>query len=159
MSFTKISNKIIEWDILFLIVFTPIAFGAVEPWAYTLMEFTIFILIIIWIVRLWIINLKKTSIILGRRGLEPISQIRNLKFKIPNLNSKINRFGFIKMPLNIPIMLFVVSILLQLTPLPPGVLKFLSPNTYQFYKTTSPGWPDRGNASSIQYQESSINNT
>ena len=27
-------------------------------------------------------------------------------------------------------------------PLPPGVLKIISPNTYQLYKTTSPGWPD-----------------
>ena len=156
MSYLKISNRIIEWGIIFLIIFTPIAFGAVHRWAYTLMELTICFLAIIWIIRLAIINTKKSSIVPSK------SQIRNRKSTIVNPKSEIlgphhradrtragrnpqpslvNRLGFIKTPLNIPIILFVGLILFQLAPLPPGVLKFLSPNTYELYKTTSPGWP------------------
>ena len=125
-SYPKIANRIIEWGIIFLIVFTPIAFGTVHPWAYTVMELTVCFLVIIWIVRLGLININKTTTIRN-----PKSEIRN---------SNINRFGFIKTPLTIPIIIFVGLILFQLTPLPPGVLKILSPNTYKLYKTTLPDW-------------------
>jgi len=153
MSYLKISNKIIEWGIIFLIVFTPIAFGTVHPWAYTLMELTICFLIIIWIIRLALINIKKTSTNKYRASSieHRASGIENressliipesLNPSIPK-SSLVNRFGFIKTPLNIPIILFIGLILFQLVPLPPGVLKLISPNTYQLYQTTSPGWPD-----------------
>ncbi|MCP4267899.1 MAG: O-antigen ligase family protein [Candidatus Brocadiaceae bacterium] len=182
MSYLKISNKIIEWGIIFLIAFTPIAFGAVHPWAYTFMELTICFLIIIWIIRLAKINLKKRATTCqnlnppgklgrtGRRGKyresriqHPVSSIENPASSIQHRESSIqhppsiiNRLGFIKTPLNIPIIIFIGLILFQLVPLPPGVLKFISPNTYQLYKTTTPGWPDGGNESTIQHQESSI---
>ncbi len=159
-SFPKIANRIIEWGIIFLIVFTPLAFGTVHPWAYTVMELTICFLIIIWILKLIIINIKKTSTTcrtpiaslhrigesrgsrgtmrkqgMGAKHTSPGSFPQSLNSSIP-LSSIVNRFGFIKTPLIIPIMLFVGLVLFQLAPLPPGVLKFLSPNTYQLYKTT-----------------------
>ncbi|HDY69045.1 MAG TPA: O-antigen ligase domain-containing protein [Candidatus Scalindua sp.] len=150
-SYPKIANKIIEWGIIFLIVFTPLAFASVHPWAYTVMELTICFLVIIWILKLIIINLKKTSKIPARIGrsrstnqLINKSSTKNLKSSILNNKSPysttlVNRFGFVKTPLIIPIVLFVGLVLFQLAPLPPGVLKFLSPNTYQLYKTTSLG--------------------
>ncbi len=175
-SFPKIANRIIEWGIIFLIVFTPLAFGTVHPWAYTVMELTICFLIIIWILKLAIINIKKTSrftnlqashksqtravrSILHRveipdpcsakhtspgpgpcsaKHTSPGSIPQSLNSSIPQ-SSLVNRFGFIKTPLNIPIMLFVGLVLFQLTPLPSGVLKLLSPNTYKLYQTTSLG--------------------
>ncbi len=142
MSYLKISNKIIECGIIFLIVFTPIAFGTVHPWAYTLMELTICFLIIIWIIRLAIINLKKRS--KGKKRESSLIIPESLNPSIPK-SSIVNRFGFIKTPLNIPIIIFIGLILFQLVPLPPGVLKIISPNTYQLYKATTPGWPANSN--------------
>ncbi|MCP4268255.1 MAG: O-antigen ligase family protein [Candidatus Brocadiaceae bacterium] len=175
MSYHKISNKIIEWGIIFLIVLTPIAYGAVQPWAYTLMELTIIFLVIIWIIRVAMINLNNTKSIRRRRsrsgnlpepaGAGPalartdrggLSTCPNRRGRVVNRNS-LNRFGFIKTPLNIPIILFIALILFQLVPFPPGVLKIISPNTYQLYKTTLPGWPDKVEQSD-RISESSIVN-
>ena len=165
LSYPKIANRIIEWGIIFLIVFTPIAFGTVHPWAYTIMELTICIMVIVWIIRLAIININKTttfpslqsSTYPNRQGRynNHQSSIKSSndnrqstinKSPISNQQSAIsqpllvNRFGFIKTPLTIPIIMFVGLIMFQLTPLPPGVLKLLSPNTYKLYKTTIPGF-------------------
>ncbi|MBO1223355.1 MAG: O-antigen ligase family protein [Candidatus Scalindua sediminis] len=96
------------------------------------MELTICFLVIIWIIKLIIINIKKTGIVNHKLARRPSSLF-------PLQSSLVNRFGFIKTPLNIPIILFVGLILFQLAPLPPGVLKVISPNTYQLYKTTSLG--------------------
>jgi O-antigen ligase len=166
-NYPRIANKIIEWGIIFLIVFTPIAFGTVHPWAYTIMELTVCIMVIVWIVRLAMININKTTIFPSHQS--PTSQNRQGRYSdhqstikssndnrhstinkssISNHQSAIinqqsilvNRFGFIKTPLTIPIILFVGLILFQLTPLPPGVLKILSPNTYKLYETTIPDW-------------------
>ena len=124
-------------------------------------------MVIVWIVRLAMININKTTIFPSHQS--PTSQNRQGRYSdhqstikssndnrhstinkssISNHQSAIinqqsilvNRFGFIKTPLTIPIILFVGLILFQLTPLPPGVLKILSPNTYKLYETTIPDW-------------------
>ena len=183
MSFPKIANKIIEWGIIFLIVFTPIAFGTVHPWAYTVMELTICFLVIIWIVRLGMININKTTTFPSLQSSinNQKSTIKNQKSSVPNQQSTINnqksqspystilvnRFGFIKTPLTIPIIIFVGLTLFQLAPLPPGVLKILSPNTYKLYQTTLPDWQtdessnqqineSQNSQSTIDNQQSSI---
>jgi len=48
----KICDKIIEFGIIFLIIFTPLAFGTVHVWSYTLMELTVIILILGWLLKL-----------------------------------------------------------------------------------------------------------
>ena len=193
-SYPRIANRIIEWGIIFLIVFTPIACGTVHPWAYTIMELAICIMIIVWIIRLAMININKTttfpnvqsdpklSIVnlpkpegVGRRlskaGVTPNSELPDLSntrhtssgrtgnSDIRPYSLLVNRFGFIRTPLTIPIMLFVGLILFQLAPLPPGILKALSPNTYKLYKTTIPDWqPSAMNhqLSTMTNQQSSI---
>ncbi len=185
MTYPKIANRVIEWGIIFLIVFTPIAFGTVHPWAYTIMELTVCFLVIIWIIRLGLININKTTTFpnleppipgpdrradrtragsnqqsaipkrkLSRASITPNSELPDLisakhisPGRTPNSDIRrstilVNRFGFIKTPLTIPIIIFVGLVLFQLTPLPPGVLKFLSPNTYKLYKTTLPDWQE-----------------
>jgi hypothetical protein len=41
-----------------------------------------------------------------------------------------------------PLLVFGAVALVQLAPLPPAVLRILSPNTYAIYRDTLPGWPD-----------------
>ena len=41
-------DRIVTGGLLFLIVFTPFAFGSVHPWAYGLMEIVIFSLVLVW---------------------------------------------------------------------------------------------------------------
>jgi hypothetical protein len=52
------------------------------------------------------------------------------------------RLQIVRTPLNWPIPLFLGLIGLQLLPLPPTVLYWISPNTYGFYQQTLAGWPD-----------------
>ena len=132
-----IFDRIIEYGILFLIVFTPLALGTVPPWAYTIMGIIICFLVIISISRLIIVTIKKTS-----TTLKPLSLSDNPQSHISQTAFSINRFGLAKTPLNIPIILFIGLIMFQLIPLSPGLLKFISPNTYNLYSDTLPGWPD-----------------
>jgi len=106
-----ICDRIIKWGLIFLIIFTPLAFGTVHTWSYTLMELTVILLLLIWLLKLIVTskNPKGTS-------------------------------HFVRTPLNLPILLFVLLVLLQLLPLPPKAIKHLSPNTYNLYKTTLPGY-------------------
>ncbi len=152
-TYPGIYNKIIEWGIIFLIVFTPIAFGTVNPLAYTIMELTVCFLIIIWIVRLWMININKTTMF-PRLGSSTRSNQHGSFYKSKQEQSYkngqsttdnhqsllVNRLGFIKTPLTIPVIVFVGLILFQLIPLPPRVLNILSPNTFKLYETTLPDW-------------------
>src|SRR5947199_8569778 len=38
--------------ILFLTGFTPFAFGSVHPWAYSIMEAVIFVLVVVWMIKI-----------------------------------------------------------------------------------------------------------
>jgi O-antigen ligase len=158
-----IFDRIIEYGIIVLIVFTPLAFGSVHLWAYTTMEITICILVIIWILKLITVNLKKTPAIQYLQSNQQISESlpdseeagqilgpysaehtllgQHLQSPTSRFPLSVNRFGFVKTPLNIPIMVFIALIVFQLIPLPPGVIKFLSPNTYHLYREVLPEWP------------------
>ena len=46
---TKLSS-VLHWGILFLLVATPLAFGTVHVWAFSLMELAIFLLVAIWMI-------------------------------------------------------------------------------------------------------------
>lgn len=41
----------IRWGLVFLMGFTPLAFGSVQPWAYTTMEAAGFVLLLVWCVK------------------------------------------------------------------------------------------------------------
>ncbi|MCH8055259.1 MAG: hypothetical protein IH857_03790 [Deltaproteobacteria bacterium] len=45
-------DRIVTGGILFLIFFTPLALGSVHPWAFSLMEGTVFLLVMVWMGRL-----------------------------------------------------------------------------------------------------------
>lgn len=46
-----VSDKIIEYGIISLILVTPLAFGSVHVWAYTLMELTVLCLLLTWLLK------------------------------------------------------------------------------------------------------------
>ena len=49
-------DRIVTGGLLFLIVFTPFAFGSVHPWAYGLMEIVIFSLVLVWMTKLLVVG-------------------------------------------------------------------------------------------------------
>src|SRR4030065_2530870 len=89
--------------LILLIIFTPIAFGSVELWAFSLMELGILLIIILWAIQK-LITLK--------------SELRtpNLKLKTYNSTLLISLLSF-----------FLLLILFQMVPLPAEIVKFLSP--------------------------------
>ncbi|HDK82005.1 MAG TPA: hypothetical protein ENH31_05480, partial [Nitrospirae bacterium] len=48
----QLYDRLIEFCLVFLIVFTPIAYGAVQPWAIAVFEVTAAFMLMLWIVRM-----------------------------------------------------------------------------------------------------------
>jgi O-antigen ligase/tetratricopeptide (TPR) repeat protein len=95
-------TKVIFTLFIFVLLFSPLAFGTVEPWSLTIMETfsigTLFLLL-----------------------------IRNLQ----------NKDAFLyEVPGIIPLMFFLAYMFIQLIPLPSGIIKIVSPETYNLYKET-----------------------
>lgn len=99
----KIIDITIDTGLIFLIVLLPLAFGSVHIWAYTSMEVTVFLLLIIW-------AFKKLF----------LSDIKIEKELLP---------------VYVSFLLFILIVYLQTVPLPPKVIKYLSPKAYELYST------------------------
>ncbi|MCP4020825.1 MAG: O-antigen ligase family protein, partial [Desulfobacteraceae bacterium] len=96
------SQVISKFIFIFLIIFTPLAFGTVEPWSYAIMEIlTAFALLLFFL-----------SVIRKDDEL----------YKVPGI---------------IPLILLLSYVLFQLIPLPPEVVKFLSPTAYDIQLNTN----------------------
>src|SRR5437870_7941805 len=116
-------DRIITGGILFLVLCTPFAFGSVHPWAYSTMEAVIFSLVIVW--------MAKVAILAREQGAG-----ESRHFAIPNSKCAI-------LAPALPLALFIALALFQLIPLPPPLLRILSPQTYEAYTQILPGWPER----------------
>jgi tetratricopeptide (TPR) repeat protein len=116
-------DRLFTGGILFLILFTPFAFGSVQPWAYTTMEVAVFALLVV--------CMLKRAILARKHGAWSMEQepIRNPKSEIRNFA--------------IPLTLFGGLCVFQLLPLPPELLKIISPQTFEVYRQSLPGWPER----------------
>jgi O-antigen ligase len=95
----KMMDYLIKVILFFLLMVTPLAFGATEIWAFSIMELGILAILIFWAIQ----NLFRIS----EFG------VRNLKYEIVFLS------------------LFLVLILFQMIPIPPGIMKIISPKTYE----------------------------
>ena len=62
-------DRTVTGGILFLILFTPFAFGSVHPWAFSIMEALIFLLVVVWMTKIIIVRGKG----LGVTGLERLT--------------------------------------------------------------------------------------
>ena len=127
-------NSMILFLISSLIIFTPIAFGSVELWAFSLMELGILLIIVLWAIQL----LLRPALRRVQDSPEPHmvqgelktnhGSLRIPKLKLNTHNSKLS---------TIFIFLFFLLVLFQMIPLPSGVIKVLSPQTYELRNSLS----------------------
>lgn len=106
-------DQIIVGGIGLLVVLTPLCFGSVHPWAYTLMEIVTFALVAAWMVRAWLGGGR-----LMRDGGRLAAGVVAL-----------------------PIALVAGLMGLEMVPMPPALLARLSPAAYEIYARALPGWP------------------
>jgi len=112
-------DTIIEYGLIFLIVFTPLAFGSVHVWAYTVMEVVVLLLLLTWL--------------FSHLTHDPSGVRSQASDVIPHTSR-----------LTLPFFLFFGLILFQMVPLPATVIKHLSPNTYALYQQTLGNGIDHG---------------
>jgi O-antigen ligase len=114
-------EPLIKFILISLFIFTPIAFGSVEIWAFSSMELGILLVIILATIgRIF----SPPSAVGNPQSFTPFPQ-----FSIRNPQSKI---------LIILLSLFLAFILFQTIPLPSGMMKVLSPKTYELRNQLSP---------------------
>jgi hypothetical protein len=101
-------NKAINLTLIFLFIFTPIAFGSMELWAFSLMELGILLMIILWAIQ-------------GLIGNSQFS-IRDSSFLFPTILLSV----------------FLCLIFLQMIPIPAEIMKIISPKTHELRKVLSP---------------------
>lgn len=100
---------------LFLtLAFAPFAFGAVHQWAYTLTETAQFALLIAWMAHVRLEGAKPARSAITRANLAGMA---------------------------LPAGLFALLLGFQIAPLPPAVMRVISPATYRLYAESFPGWP------------------
>jgi O-antigen ligase/tetratricopeptide (TPR) repeat protein len=100
--------------VILLVTLSPLPMGAVHPWAFIALELAIGGLVLIW--------MAKTAIV------EPIQY----QPAFANLR-----------PIALPLALFIAFAALAMLPMPPVMLRLLSPSTYTLYAKTLPGWPNQ----------------
>jgi O-antigen ligase len=98
--------------VVLLVMLTPLPMGAVHPWAFITIELTVFALVAIWMAKIAFADPIQFQPALGKLR-----------------------------PLVVPLGLFVAFTAFALVPLPPALLRVLSPATYQTYSVSLGGWP------------------
>jgi O-antigen ligase len=121
-------SKAIQLILICLFIFTPVAFGSMDIWAFSLMELGILLIISLYSIQ---------GILFQVFGNNPA-------FGPPNAEAKgqgaISFYAVKKKFSAIPIVLlflFLAVILFQLIPLPSGVVKILSPKTFEIRQLLS----------------------
>lgn len=106
-------DRAVAGGLFFLVVFAPLAFGAVHPASIATVEWVAFVCLAAW----------------GVRGLAGGPHAWRLPAPAARLWA--------------PLAGLVGLVAFELVPLPPPVLRAISPATYAFYQTALPGWPER----------------
>ena len=121
-------DKATEILVIILLVFTPIAFGSQVLWAFSLMELGILLIIILGAVKVisyqLSANISKVSNQSSVTGKSP-----NTTLRITNPQSLITN-SYVLIP-GALLCLFLGIVLLQIIPLPAGIIKIISPKTYE----------------------------
>ena len=102
-------DRIIKLTLILLFIFTPVAFGAMDFWAFSLMELGILFITILWAIQFGISS----------------------KLRTPNANLTFIPQSAIRILQWVLLGLFLCLLLFQMLPLPPGMIKTLSPKTYE----------------------------
>ena len=116
-------DQIIVSGLGLLIVLTPLCFGSVHPWAYTLMEVIVFALVGAWMARTWLGGgrLMRDG---GRLAAGAVA---------------------------FPLALVLALIGLEMVPIPPALLAVLSPAAHEIYARALPGWPAQASYRDIKF--------
>ena len=97
-----IINRVVFWGLCAILVFVPLPFGLTEEWAIFVFE-----IVVLSLFALYLVN--NQFILEGKKELQSL--------KVP---------FFLKMLFAV----FTVVVFVQMIPLPPYLMKILSPNTY-----------------------------
>ena len=111
-----IYSVIIEGGLYFLLAFMPFAFGGVENWAIGIMQIVAGIITAVWI---WHVRQSASTHGLGRRRRVTWRELR---------------------PIWLPAGIFIAIVLLQLVPMPPSLLRLVSPGAHALYARSLPGY-------------------
>ncbi|HVA40142.1 MAG TPA: O-antigen ligase family protein, partial [Candidatus Binataceae bacterium] len=117
-------DQIIVGGIGLLVVLSPLCFGSVHPWAYTLMEGIVFALVTAWMVGAWLGDgrLMRAG---GRLAAGAVA---------------------------LPIALVLALMGLELVPMPPALLATVSPAAYETYSRALPGWPAQASYRDLNFE-------
>lgn len=108
--FGRSCDALVHGGILTLLIFSPLAFGAVHPWARGTAQLLIAGMLLTWGAKLL------------RCGTTTAAMVRLRHWWAPPA-------------------VFGLLVLFQTVPLPPAVIRVLSPQTYALYRDNVPGWP------------------
>ena len=131
----RMFDRTIEILLILLLIFTPIAFGSQVLWAFSLMELGILLIIILWAVQ----------------GLSYQSSVTR---SLTNNKSLITNNYFLITTLLLS--LFLGLVLFQMIPLQAGIIKVISPKTYELRSQLSVISPVTNNQSEIENLKSEI---
>ena len=120
-------GKAIQFILICLFIFTPVAYGSMDIWAFSLMELGILLIISLYAIQGVFFHVS------GNPAFRPPNADANTHGAIRFFAIKKNFSAF---PL-ILLSLFLALILFQLIPLPSGVLKTLSPKTFELRQLLS----------------------
>lgn len=119
--FLHFLDRVIDSGIVALLIFPPLAFGAVEVWARSTGQILILTIVTAWVVKLiWspprVSIQSRPGMILGGRV-----QLSGLEW---------------------PALVFAAVVFLQIVPLPPSLVKAVSPKTAELFAVSLPGYGD-----------------
>ena len=122
-------DRILKIILISLICFTPVAFGSMDLWAFSLMELGILLMIVL-------TSFQEIALSISRKSSD-----------IKTVNSNINTKNLLLILL---LFLFLALIFSQLLSLPPGWVKVLSPKTHALRESLSLSFVD--NSQRMGYQ-------
>jgi O-antigen ligase len=117
MRFHAHLDRAIDVGLIFVLIFTPLAFGAVEEWAVAVAQLAIMLVCAAWILKItW--------------GPAPLQKERS-----SILGGRLRLSG-----LELPAILFAAVVAAQLVPLPASWIQLISPRTAEIYAEALPGF-------------------
>ncbi|MBZ5536087.1 MAG: O-antigen ligase family protein [Acidobacteriia bacterium] len=139
-------HKSVQYGILAVIVASPLAFGSVEPWAYSLIDLFGFLLLLVWTFnRLFMPSPEGSADPKGMNGrpgepIEPAGWLRGRE-----RSARQNRMTLYLLSA------FIGLVVLQLVPLPVPVVRLLSPARINFIEKLHLGAPSAVTLSANPY--------
>lgn len=159
-----VCDRVMLAGLCVLLLFSPVAFGSVHPWAFSLLEALIFTLVLVWMAKLYAqaqltmpteershlpgsdtTRLVQALLLESGEHCLPVPKgttaIVLRQPRVMDVTRPANPLPFLR--LCCPLFLFVGVGLLHLLPLPPAWLAWVSPATSTIYTHSLPGWPEQ----------------